>query len=89
MVAATVSADAAVSRHEIEVLQKATAQSRFSAQIKTAMGEAGLASAQKFYINVGGRRAEIEVKTTDTLITIAQKINDAKDMTLNPTGKAT
>jgi len=89
VVAATVSADAAVSRHEIEVLQKATAQSRFSAQIKTAMGEAGLASAQKFYINVGGRRAEIEVKTTDTLITIAQKINDAKDMTLDPaTGKA-
>ncbi len=89
VVAATVSADAAVSRHEIEVLQKATAQSRFSAQIKTAMGEAGLASAQKFYINVGGRRAEIEVKTTDTLITIAQKINDAKDMTINPaTGKA-
>ncbi len=89
VVTATVSADAAVSRHEIEVLQKAVAQSRFSARIETTMGDAGLAASQSFYINVGGRRAEIQVSTTDSLTTIAQKISDAKDITLDPaTGEA-
>jgi len=89
VVTATVSADAAVSRHEIEVLQKAVAQSRFSERIETTVGDAGLAASQKFYINVGGRRAEILVNTTDSLTTIAQKINDAKDITIDPaTGEA-
>lgn len=89
VIAAEVSADARVSRHEIEVVQKALAQSRFSSRIEKTVGEAGLAGPMTFNINVGGRRAAIEVKTTDSLAVIAQKINDAKDITIDPsTGQA-
>lgn len=89
VVRAEVSPDAVVSRREIEVLQKAIAQSRFSGRIEGSLGDEGLADTQKLFINVGGRRAEIEVTPSDTVISIAQKINDAKDITIDPaTGKA-
>ena len=89
VVSASVSADASVSRHELNVIQKALAQSRYSARIETTMGDAGLESTKEFFINVGGRRAKIEVTASDTLATIAQKINDAKDITVDPaTGSA-
>ena len=71
------------------MVQKALAQSRFSSRIEKTVGEAGLAGPMTFNINVGGRRAAIEVKTTDSLAVIAQKINDAKDITIDPsTGQA-
>ena len=86
---ATVDADAAISQHEIEVIQKALTEARFGAQIKTTMGEAGLTAGGTFSINVGGRRGVIEVKMTDSLSAVAQKINAAKDVTINPaTGNA-
>ena len=89
VVTATVDASASIARHEIEVLQKAVAETRFSSRITTTMGEAGLSGTQTFSINVGGRRADIEVLATDTLHSIAQKINAAKDATINPaTGNA-
>ncbi len=89
IVSAVVDADAAISQHEIEVIQKALTEARFGAQIKTTIGNAGLTAGGTFSINVGGRRGVIEVKTTDSLSAIAQKINAAKDVTINPaTGKA-
>ncbi|NCB27253.1 MAG: hypothetical protein EOM62_17635 [Bacteroidia bacterium] len=87
IIAATVNTNAAISRHEIEVLQKATAEARFSKQIT---GNVGSVAAGTFSINVGGRSADIEVEETDTLTTIAQKINAATDATIDPaTGQAT
>jgi len=87
IISATVNASAAISRHEIEVLQKATAEARFSKQIT---GNVGSSAAGTFSINVGGRSADIEVKETDTLTTIAQKINAATDATIDPaTGQST
>ncbi len=85
VVTATVDASAAIARHEIEVTQKAVAETRFSAQISTTMGEAGLSGTMTFQINVGGRRADIEVLTTDSLQDIADKINTAVDATIDPT----
>ena len=84
IVSAVVDADAAISQHEIEVIQKALNEVRFGARIKTTMGDAGLTAGGTFSINVGGRRGVIEVKTTDSLSAIAQKINAAKDVTINP-----
>lgn len=89
VVTATVDASAAIARHEIEVTQKAVAETRFSKQITTTMGDAGLSGTMTFQINVGGRRADIEVLTTDSLQDIADKINTAVDATIDPsTGKA-
>lgn len=89
IVSAVVDPDAAISQHEIEVIQKALNEARFGAQIKTNMGDAGLTADGTFSINVGGRRGVIEVKKTDSLSAIAQKINAAKDVTINPaTGAA-
>jgi len=85
VVTATVSASAAIARHEIQVTQKAVAETRFSNQITTTMGNAGLSGPMTFQINVGGRRADIEVLTTDSLQTIADKINTAVDATIDPT----
>ncbi len=79
VVSATADASAAIARHEIVVSQKAVAETRFSKQITSTIGVAG-----SFQVNVGGRRADIEVLTTDSLQTIAQKINTAKDATINP-----
>ncbi len=79
VVTATVDASAAIARHEIVVSQKAVAETRFSKQITSTIGVAG-----SFQVNVGGRSANIEVLTTDSLQTIAQKINAAKDVTINP-----
>ena len=84
IVSATVDASAAIARHEIEVIQKAFAETRFSEQISTTMGDADLSGPSTFSINVGGRRADIEVLTSDTLRTIADKINAAKDSTIDP-----
>ena len=84
IVSATVDASAAIARHEIEVIQKALAETRFSKQISTTMGEAELSGTSNFSINVGGRRADIEVLKSDTLRTIADKINAAKDSTIDP-----
>ena len=89
VVTATVDASAAIARHEIEVTQKAVAETRFSKQITTTMADAGLSDTRTFQINVGGRRADIEVLTTDSLQDIADKINTAKDATIDPsTGEA-
>lgn len=93
VVTATVDASAAIARHEIQVTQKAVAETRFSKQITTTMGDADLGGAltfpMTFQINVGGRRADIEVLKTDSLQTIADKINTAVDATIDPsTGKA-
>ncbi len=89
VVTATVDAGASIARHEIEVIRKAAAETRFSNQITTTMGAAGLDGTKTFSINVGGRRADIQVLTTDSLHAIAQKINAAKDATINPaTGQA-
>ena len=85
VVTATVDASAAIARHDIEVTQKAVAETRFSKQITTTMGDAGLSGTMTFQINVGGRRADIEVLTTDSLQDIADKINTAVDATIDPT----
>lgn len=85
IVTATVDASAAIARHDIEVTQKAVAETRFSTQISTTMGEAGLSGTMTLQINVGGRRADIEVLTTDSLQDIADKINTAVDATIDPT----
>lgn len=84
IVTATVTADAAIDQHDIEVVQKALSESRFSEQIDSTMEDAGLTSTQTFYINAGGRRAAIEVTASDTLSTIADKINTATDITTDP-----
>jgi len=89
IVTATVDASAAIARHEIDVTQKAVAETRFSTQISTTMEEAGLDQTRTFQINVGGRRADIEVLKTDSLQDIADKINTAIDATIDPsTGEA-
>ncbi|PKL02516.1 MAG: hypothetical protein CVV55_04050, partial [Synergistetes bacterium HGW-Synergistetes-2] len=89
VVTATVDASAAIARHEIEVTQKAVAETRFSAQITTTIGDADVSGSitfpATFQINVGGRRADIEVLTTDSLQDIADKINTAVDATIDPT----
>lgn len=88
IVTATADASASIARHEIEVIQKAVAESRFSAKIEKTMADAGLPGTRTFCIHVGGRSAEIVVNVTDSLSTIADKINTAKDATIDPaTGK--
>ncbi|MCL2767905.1 MAG: hypothetical protein FWE49_04195, partial [Synergistaceae bacterium] len=73
---ASVTSDAKIMNYDIEVLQKATTMSRYG---KTLSGAVGMDSV--FYINVGGKRAKINVRATDTLEDIARKINNARDIT--------
>lgn len=81
---ADVLATASLASHEIRVVQKAVAQTCYSEQFEDAVGSSG-----SFSIMVGGRKGTIAVTATDTLETIAQKINAAKDTTINPsTGEA-
>lgn len=84
ILSATVDASAAIARHEIDVTRKAVAEARFSKQILGTMEDAGLSAAAAFSVNVGGRRADITVQPSDTLSTIADKINTAKDATIDP-----
>ena len=53
IVSATVDASAAIARHEIEIIQKALAETRFSKQISTTMGEAELSGTSNFSIKIG------------------------------------
>ena len=74
---ASVTSDAKIMNYDIEVIQKATTMSRFG---KTLSGSTvGMDSV--FYINIGGKRAKISVRATDTLEDIARKINNARDIT--------
>ena len=86
ILSATVDASAAIARHEIDVTRKAVAEARFSKQILGTMADEDppLAAPAVFSVNVGGRRADITVQLTDTLSTIADKINTAKDATIDP-----
>jgi flagellar capping protein FliD len=81
---ADVLATASLASHEIKVVQKAVAQTCYSEQFSNAVGTSG-----SFSILVGGRKGTITVTAADTLETIAQKINAAKDVTIDPsTGEA-
>jgi len=86
ILSATVDASAAIARHEIDVTRKAVAEARFSKQILGTMADEDppLAAPAVFSVNVGGRRADITVQPTDTLSAIADKINTAKDATIDP-----
>ncbi|WP_286934769.1 MULTISPECIES: flagellar filament capping protein FliD [Aminobacterium] len=87
IVTAEVSSKAAISRHEIEILQKATRETRFSSQIKGTMADAGLTADETFYISIGGKRAQIDVSSSDSLQKVVDKINKATDITLDADGQ--
>ncbi len=75
---------ASLASHEIQITQKAVAQTSYSEQFTEAVATSG-----SFDILVGGRKGTISVTATDTLETIAQKINALKDVTIDPsTGEA-
>lgn len=81
---ADVLSTASLASHEIQVTQKAVTQTSYSEQFTKAVGTSG-----SFDLLVGGRKGTISVTATDTIETIAQKINVAKDVTINPsTGEA-
>ena len=75
---------ASLASHEIQVTQKAVAQTSYSEQFTEAVGTSG-----SFNILVGGRKGTISVTAADTLETISQKINALTDVTIDPsTGEA-
>lgn len=88
IVKATVKSTAAICRHEIEVIQKATKETRFGARIEDKMEDLGLTENRIFYISAGGKRAKIEITPSDTLQKVVDKINGATDITLNADGEA-
>lgn len=74
---ANVTSEASVMNYEIEVLQKAMTMTRYGKKLTgTSVDKDSV-----FYMNVGGKRAKINVSKSDTLETIAKKINNARDMT--------
>jgi flagellar capping protein FliD len=73
---ATVNADAAIDLHELEVLQLAKAQINRSNQISGTLSSAlGSGKNSYFYVNAGGQKIQIGVSSTDTLESLAEKIN--------------
>lgn len=74
---ATVNADAEINVHDLEVLKLAKGQTQRSKQISGALGSTLLngATSSYFYVNAGGKNVRIEVKSDDTLDSLAKRIN--------------
>ena len=71
----TATADAEIARYDIEVLQLAQAHSVASKKVDDPSAALGLEG--NFTIKVGANEAEIEVIESDTLSSLAEKINSA------------
>ncbi|WP_084460115.1 flagellar filament capping protein FliD [Aminiphilus circumscriptus] len=74
---ATATTDAYLGEWDIEVLQKATTEQRVGTGFSSASEALGISGT--FYVRVGSQRAEIEVKSTDSLREINLKISQAVD----------
>jgi flagellar capping protein FliD len=75
---ATVNADAAIDVYDLQVLQLAKSQINRSKQLSGTLGNifgSGSLSNSYFYVNMGGQKVQIEVRSTDTLATLAERIN--------------
>ncbi|MBQ9574316.1 MAG: hypothetical protein IJR27_03460, partial [Synergistaceae bacterium] len=83
---ATVNADAEVNVWEVEVKQLATAQTNRSKQITASNLASTLSgvSGSTFYVNAGGQKIGIEVKSDDTLQSLKSRINTTLKTLDNP-----
>ncbi|NLL37370.1 MAG: hypothetical protein GX256_07615, partial [Fretibacterium sp.] len=88
---ATVNADAEVNVHDLEVLQLARSQVQRSNSITGALSGVftgplyGLSSAG-FWLSTGGRRLRVTAQATDTLASLAHKINHMLKTQETPVG---
>ncbi|MDR2180388.1 MAG: flagellar filament capping protein FliD [Synergistaceae bacterium] len=79
VLSATVTADAAIAVHDLEVLQLARGQENssktFSSSSNLSSIFTGSTTSSYFYVNAGGHKVRIDVAKTDTLTSLAEKIN--------------
>jgi flagellar capping protein FliD len=73
---ATVSADAEINVYDLEVLKLANSQINRSNQFSGTLGNIfGSSGSSYFYVNAGGQNVRVDVASTDTLESLADKIN--------------
>ncbi|MBQ7544099.1 MAG: flagellar filament capping protein FliD [Synergistaceae bacterium] len=78
---ATVNADAQVNVYDLEVKQIATAQTNRTKQITgstiaSALSSGGVTNPGKIFINAGGQKIGIDVRSTDSLQSLKSRINN-------------
>jgi flagellar hook-associated protein 2 len=81
VLAITATPEAEINSYEIEVLQKAAAETRISNSLSGILKDVGITTDSYFYIKVGDQRAKIELHPTDHLSDVAARINEAVDET--------
>ncbi|MDR1874309.1 MAG: flagellar filament capping protein FliD, partial [Synergistaceae bacterium] len=76
VLSATVNADAEINLYDLQVLQLAKTQVNRSNQLSGTLGNIfGSGGSSSFYVNAGGQKVRIEVSSTDTLESLAERIN--------------
>ncbi|MDR1377025.1 MAG: hypothetical protein LBJ22_05905, partial [Synergistaceae bacterium] len=86
---ATVNADAEINAYDLEVLKLAQGQVNRSKSFSSATSQFGSifgSSSSYFYVNAGGHKVRIDVASTDTLNSLAEKINTKLKAQIPPVG---